>query len=120
MPPTNDIRRELIKRLHFGLDSLPVSPLTMPEWIERNKWGDTPKANGRYCAPRSLLLADKFRYAIDPCEYWVPFVGWATREEAKDISTELASMKTQNAKTNSNHFQWGVTTVEDIRDNQTK
>ena len=120
LPPTNDIRRELIKRLHFGLDSLPVSPLTMPEWIERNKWGDTPKANGRYCAPRSLLLADKFRYAIDPCEYWVPFVGWATRQEATDISTELASMKTQNAKTNSNHFQWGVTTVNDIRDNQTK
>ena len=120
LPPTNDIRRELIKRLHFRLDSLPVSPLTMPEWIERNKWGDTPKANGRYCAPRSLLLADKFRYAIDPCEYWVPFVGWATRQEAIDINTELGNMKTQNAKTNSNHFQYAVSTVEDIRDNQTK
>ena len=120
LPPTNDIRRELIKRLHFGLDSLPVSPLTMPEWIERNKWGDTPKSNGRYCAPRSMLLANKFRYAIDPCRYWVPFIGWATVEEAKDIDAELSGMKSQNAKTNSNHFQFEVSSPVNIRDNQTK
>jgi hypothetical protein len=120
VPANNDERRELIKRLHFRLDSLPVAPLAMPEWIERNKWGDTPKANGRYCAPRSLLLANKFRYAIDPCRYWVPFIGWATLDEATDIKNELSNMKTQNAVTNSNHFQFDVSTVVDILDNQTK
>jgi hypothetical protein len=120
LPPTDNIRRELIKRLHFKLDSLPVAPLTMTDWIERNKWGDTPKANGRYCAPRSMLLANKFRYAISPCEYWVPFVGWATREEAVDIQIEIKEMKTQNAKTNGNHFQYAVSSVEEIPDNQTK
>jgi len=120
VPPTNDIRRELIKRLHVNIDSLPVTPLSMPEWIDRNKWGDTPKANGRYCAPRSLLLANKFRYAIDPCEYWVPFISWATVSEATDIKAALNDLKTQNAKTNSNHFQFDVSTPVDILDNQTK
>ena len=120
LPPTENIRRELIKRLHYNLATLPVEPLNNPRWIEENKWGDTPKANGRYCAPKSLLLTNKFRYAIDPCRYWVPFVGWATVDEAKDIKAELQNMKTQNAKTNSNHFQFDVSNPLEILDNQTK
>jgi hypothetical protein len=120
VPPIDNIRRELIKRLHVNIDSLPVTPLSMPDWIDRNKWGDTPKANGRYCAPRSLLLANKFRYAIDPCRYWVPFISWATVSEAADIKAALNDLKTQNAKTNSNHFQFDVSTVVDILDNETK
>ena len=120
VPPTSNIRRELINSLHFGLDSLPVAPLTMTEWMEKYKWGDTPKANGRYCAPRNLLLANKFRYAIDPYRYWVPFIGWATVSEAADIKDVLANLKAQNAKTNSNHFQFDISTVVDILDEQTK
>jgi hypothetical protein len=92
----------------------------MPDWIDANKWGDTPKANGRYCAPRSLLLANKFRYAINPCEYWVPFISWATVAEAKEIDESLKSLKSQSAKTNSNHFQYDISTVVDILDNGTK
>ena len=120
VPPTNDIRRALINKLHIKPIDLPVEPLAMPDWIDANKWGDTPKANGRYCAPRSLLLANKFRYAINPCEYWVPFISWATVAEAKEIDESLKSLKSQSAKTNSNHFQYDISTVVDILDNGTK
>lgn len=119
--PANRIdRRALINKLHIKPIDLPVEPLAMPDWIDRNKWGDTPKANGRYCAPRSLLLANKFRYAINPCEYWVPFITWATVAEAKEIDESLKSLKSQSAKTNSNHFQYDISTVVDILDNGTK
>ena len=119
--PANRIdRRALINRLHIKPIDLPVEPLSMPDWIDDNKWGDTPKANGRYCAPRSLLLANKFRYAINPCEYWVPFISWATVAEAKEIDESLKSLKSQSAKTNSNHFQYDISTVVDILDNGTK
>ena len=119
--PANRIdRRALINKLHIKPIDLPVEPLAMPDWIDANKWGDTPKANGRYCAPRSLLLANKFRYAINPCEYWVPFISWATVAEAKEIDESLKSLKSQNAKTNSNHFQYDISTVVDILDNGTK
>ena len=119
--PANRIdRRALINKLHIKPIDLPVEPLSMPDWIDANKWGDTPKANGRYCAPRSLLLANKFRYAINPCEYWVPFISWATVAEAKEIDESLKSLKSQSAKTNSNHFQYDISTVVDILDNGTK
>ena len=119
--PANRIdRRALINKLHIKPIDLPVEPLSMPDWIDANKWGDTPKANGRYCAPRSLLLAKKFRYAINPCEYWVPFISWATVAEAKEIDESLKSLKSQSAKTNSNHFQYDISTVVDILDNGTK
>ncbi len=119
--PANRIdRRALINKLHIKPIDLPVEPLSMPDWIDDNKWGDTPKANGRYCAPRSLLLANKFRYAINPCEYWVPFISWATVAEAKEIDESLKSLKSQSAKTNSNHFQYDISTVVDILDNGTK
>ncbi len=119
--PANRIdRRALINKLHIKPIDLPVEPLAMPDWIDANKWGDTPKANGRYCAPRSLLLANKFRYAINPCEYWVPFISWATVAEAKEIDQSLKSLKSQSAKTNSNHFQYDISTVVDILDNGTK
>ena len=119
--PANRIdRRALINKLHIDPTDLPVEPLAMPDWIDANKWGDTPKANGRYCAPRSLLLANKFRYAINPCEYWVPFISWATVAEAKEIDESLKSLKSQSAKTNSNHFQYDISTVVDILDNGTK
>ena len=119
--PANRIdRRALINKLHIKPTDLPVEPLAMPDWIDANKWGDTPKANGRYCAPRSLLLANKFRYAINPCEYWVPFISWATVAEAKEIDESLKSLKSQSAKTNSNHFQYDISTVVDILDNGTK
>ena len=119
--PANGIdRRALINKLHIKPIDLPVEPLSMPDWIDANKWGDTPKANGRYCAPRSLLLANKFRYAINPCEYWVPFISWATVAEAKEIDESLKSLKSQSAKTNSNHFQYDISTVVDILDNGTK
>ena len=119
--PANRIdRRALINKLHIKPIDLPVEPLAMPDWIDANKWGDTPKANGRYCAPRSLLLANKFRYAINPCEYWVPFISWATVAEAKEIDESLKSLKSQSAKTNSNHFQYDISTVVDILDNGTK
>ena len=119
--PVNEFqRKEFLRNLYYSPDSIPVEPLTMPEWIEKNKWGDTPKANGRYCSPHGLLLANKFRYAYSPCEYWVPFICWTRASEQDRMIEKLQGLASQVGRRNGDHFQNHITSKTDINDDDIK
>ena len=116
VPATNAQRLAFIKHLYYEPDSIPVEPLNLSEWISKNWWDNTPKTNGRYCSPHGLLLANKFRYAYSPCEYWVPFVSWTKGSDQDAMIEKLRGLASQVGTRNGEHFQHHISTKESIRD----
>lgn len=117
VPATDAQRLAFLRHLYYEPDSIPVMPLTMPEWIEANRWDATPKANGRYCSPHGLLLVNKFRYALAPCEYWIPFICWTKGTHQDRIREKLTGLASQVDARNGEHFQHHISNKSDIRDN---
>ena len=116
VPATNAQRLAFIKHLYYEPDSIPVEPLNLSEWISKNWWDNTPKTNGRHCSPHGLLLANKFRYAYSPCEYWVPFVSWTKGSDQDAMIAKLRGLASQVGTRNGEHFQHHISTKESIRD----
>ena len=118
IPSNDNQRRAFLKQLYYDIDSIPVEPLILTQWIEKNKWGPTPKANGRYCSPHGMLLANKFRYALSPCEYWVPFICWTKGNNKQAMVDKLNRLASQVGTRNGDHFQHHISNVNTIDDNE--
>ena len=105
IPSTQEIRAELIDSLRSGVGyKVYREPLESAERMERMKWDNTTKANGRIIAPYGRLLCDKFRWASGLYhDYWVPCLNWI------DSNINVAFEEALNGEPSQNegsHFKW--------------